>query len=124
MPFIEQVPSSSHPTAIYDTSEHNKENILPFDFVNQFHLPNTIPEFDARFKTFEQYRNYQNRHLTSWLCDPDFAMFDGAYCHHRLILRQQEGLLAIHKQIDNQIEELNMQDQVQRNNVELLLPKL
>ena len=28
------------------------------------------------------------------------------------------------KQIDNQLEELNMQDQVQHNNVELLLPKL
>ena len=125
MPFIEQVPSPSPPPpAIYDTSEHNKENILPFDFINQFHLPNIIPKFDARFKTFEQYRNYQNQRLTSWLCDPDFAMFDGAYCHHRLILRQQEGLWAMRKQINNQLEELNMQDQVQHNNVELLLPKL
>ena len=96
MPFIEQVPSPSPPPpAIYDTSEHNKENILPFDFVNQFHLPNIIPEFDARFKTFEQYRNYRNRRLTSWLCDPDFAMFNRAYCHHRLILRQKEGLMAM-----------------------------
>ena len=66
MPFIEQVPSPSPPPpAIYDTSEHNKENILPFDFVNQFHLPNIIPKFDARFKTFEQYRNYRNQRLTS-----------------------------------------------------------
>ena len=124
MPFIEQVPSPSPPPpAIYNTSEHNRKNIPPFDFVNQFHLPNIIPEFDARFKTFEQYRNYRNRRLTSWLCDPDFAMFDGAYCHHQLILRQQEGLLAMRKQIDNQLEELNMQVQVQHNNIELLLLK-
>ena len=51
-------------------------------------------------------------------------MFDRAYCHHQLILRQQEGLWAMRKQIDNQLEELNMQDQVQHNNIELLLPKL
>ena len=125
MPFIEQVPSpSSPPPAIYDTSEHNKENIPPFDFINQFHLPNIIPKFDARFKTFDQYWNYWNRCLTLELCDPDFAMFDGAYCHHQLILRQKEGLLTMHKQLDTQLKELNTQDQVQRNNVELLLPKL
>ena len=125
MPFIEQVPSPSPPPlAIYDTSEHNKENIPPFDFVNQFHLPNIIPKFDARFKTFSQYQNYRNRHLTSWMGDPDFAMFNAAYCHHWLVLRKKEGLLDMHRQIDKQLEELETQDQVQRNNVELLIPNL
>ena len=118
MPFIKQVPSPSPPPlAIYDTSKHNKENIPPFDFVNQFHLPNIIPEFDARFKTFSQYWNSQNRHLTSWMSNPDVTMFDAAYCHHRLVLRQKEGLLDMQRQIDKQLEEPETQDQVQRNNV-------
>ena len=111
MPFIEQVPSPSPPPpAIYDTSEHNKENIPPFDFINQFHLPNIVPEFDAHFKTYTQYHNYQNRRLASWLSDTDFAMFDGAYCHHRLLLHQKDGLQKMRKLIDNQMAELNTQD--------------
>ena len=125
MPFIEQVPSPSPPPlAIYDTSEHNKENIPPFDFVNQFHLPNIISKFDTRFKTFSQYQTYQNQCLTSWMSDPDFAMLDTAYCHHQLVLRQKEGLLDMQRQIDKQLEELETQDQVQWNNVELLIPNL
>ena len=125
MPFIKQVPSPSPPPpAIYDTSEHNKENIPPFDFVNQFHLPNIIPKFDARFKTFSHYWNYWNWHLTSWMSDPDFSMFNAAYCHHWLVLRQKEGLLDMRRQIDKQLEELETQDQVQWNKVELLIPNL
>ena len=125
MPFIEQVPSPSPPPpAIYNTSEHNKENIPPFDFINQFHLPNIVPEFDTRFKTYTQYRNYRNRRLASWLSDTDFAMFDGAYCHHRLLLRQKDGLQKMRTLIDDQMAELNTQDQMQMNNIELLLPSL
>ena len=125
MPFIEQVPSPSPPPpATNDTSKHNKENIPPVDFVNQFHLPNIVPKFNTCFKTYTQYRNYQNRRLGSWINDTDFAMFDGAYCHHRLILWQKDGLQNMWKLIDNQLAELNIQDQTQMNNIELLLPSL
>ena len=58
------------------------------------------------------------------MSNPDFAMFDAAYCHHRLVLRQKDGLLDMHRQIDKQLEELETQDQVQQNNVELLIPNL
>ena len=58
------------------------------------------------------------------MSNPDFAMFDTAYCHHWLVLRQKEGLLDMQRQIDKQLEELETQDQVQRNNVELLIPNL
>ena len=51
-------------------------------------------------------------------------MFDGAYCHHQLILRQKDGLQKMQKLIDDQMAELNIQDQTQMNNIELLLPSL
>ena len=51
-------------------------------------------------------------------------MFDGAYCHHRLILQQKDGLQNMRKLIDDQMAELNTQDQTQMNNIELLLPSL
>ena len=101
---------------------HNKENIPPVDFVNQFHLPNIVPEFNTHFKTYTQYHNYWNWHLGSWLSDTNFAMFDRAYCHHRLILQQKDGLQNMWKLIDDQLAELNIQDQM--NNIKLLLPSL
>ena len=125
MPFIEQLSSPSPPPpAIYDSAEHNKENIPPFDFVNQFHLPNIIPEFDARFKTFSQYRNYRQRRLSSWMDDADFKVFDAAYCHHRLIIRQKEGLQTLIKQINTQLEELETQDACQKHNIDIVIPNL
>ena len=124
MPFIEQVPSPSPPPATNNTSEHNKENIPPANFVNQFHLPNIVPEFDTRFKTYTQYCNYWNWCLGSWINNINFAMFDGAYCHHRLILQQKDGLQNMRKLIDDQLAELNIQDQTQMNNIKLLLPSL
>ena len=51
-------------------------------------------------------------------------MFDGAYCHHWLILRQKDGLQKMRKLIDNQMAKLNTQDQTQMNIIELLLPSL
>ena len=51
-------------------------------------------------------------------------MFDGAYCHHWLILRQKDGLQNMRNLIDDQLAELNAQDQTQMNNIELLLPSL
>ena len=51
-------------------------------------------------------------------------MFDGAYCHHRLLLRQKDGLQKMRKLIDDQMAELNTQDQTQMNNIKLLLPSL
>ena len=125
MPFIKQVPSPSPPPpTTNDTSEHNKENIPPANFVNQFHLPNIVPKFDTHFKTYTQYRNYWNQCLGSWINDIDFMMFDRAYCHHRLILWQKDGLQNMQKLIDNQLAELNIQDQTQMNNIKLLLPSL
>ena len=127
MPFIEQVPTPSPPPpspAIYDTSEHNKENIPPFDFVNQFYLPNIVPEFDTRFKTYRDYRNYIQQRLTTWQEDPDFKQFDGAYCHHRLILRLKEGLQTMHNHLIAQFKELEMQERCQQNNIQLVLPSL
>ena len=125
MPFIEQVPSPSPPPpAIYDTPEHNKENIPPFDFINQFYLPNIILEFDTRFKTFTQYRNYRQRHLYDWLNDVNFKVFDGTYCHHHLLLQQKEGLQTLIKQINAQLKELDEQDQCQLHNIHIIIPNL
>ena len=125
MPFIEQIPSPSPPPpAIYNTSEHNKENILPFDFIKQFHLPNIIPEFDTHFKTFAQYRNYHHQCLSPWMNNANFKIFDSAYCHHRLILWQKEGLQTLLKQINIQIEELETQDECQKHNINIVLPNL
>ena len=125
MPFIEQVPSPSPPPpAIYNTPEHNKENIPPFDFINQFYLPNIIPEFNTRFKTFTQYQNYCQWHLNDWLNNVDFKVFDGAYCHHCLLLRQKEGLQTLIKQINTQLKELDKQDQCQLHNICIIIPNL
>ena len=125
MPFIEQVPSPSPPSsAIYDTPKHNKENIPPFDFINQFYLPNIIPEFDTRFKTFTQYWNYHQRSLNDWLDNDGFKVFDGAYCHHCLLLQQKEGLQTLIKQINAQLKELDEQDQCQLHNICIIIPNL
>ena len=56
--------------------------------------------------------------------DANFKVFDGAYCHHRLILQQKEGLQSLIKQINTQLEELETQDDCQKHNIGLILPNL
>ena len=87
-------------------------------------MPNIIPEFNTRFKTFTQYRNYRQQHLNDWLNNANFKVFDGAYCHHCLLLQQKEGLQTLIKQINAQLKELDEQDQCQLHNIHIIIPNL
>ena len=109
------MPKANHP---FDHSEENKENVPPIppklntvieeDSVSSgsprppfmqlypdpttFHLNDIIPKFDSTFTTHDEYLTYVRKYLPDWLKDPDFRLFDGAYCQHRLLLTQIKNL--------------------------------
>src|SRR5271154_7619413 len=69
-------------------SDHEKENKPPIDH-------DILAYFDQKFPDYKDYRHYIENNLADWLNDPDFKVFDSAYCHHRLALGHLQTLTAM-----------------------------
>ena len=98
-------------------SDHEKENKPPIDH-------DIIAYFDQKFPDYKDYRHYIENHLADWLSDPDFRIFDAAYCHHRLALGHLQTLTAMIDTLKKGIRQSQDLDNTQRNNIQKGMPSL
>ena len=89
-----------------------------------FHLDDIILQFNTMFTTHDKYLAYVCKYLPDWLKDPDFKLFDGAYCQHCLLLTQIENLQSMTQTLSNMADNLAKVEWTQVTNIKQLIPKL